>query len=139
MAQIVFNEGKNLIGTSGLPGTCYFLLSTRAVSTHAVTDTLAGGVGEITGTGYTRKSQAEPSPTAGEYDFAQMSWDTDVNTDWSATVRSAVLVSTSDDTGAAIAAWDLGSDGSAATLDMSGADNVLNFTPTLLLQNEGGG
>jgi hypothetical protein len=58
-----FNEGRKELASNGLPTTCYFLLSTKDCATHVVGDTLVGGVGEITGTGYSRQSQAEPTPT----------------------------------------------------------------------------
>ena len=51
---IAFNEGKTELINNGLPATCRFLLSTRGVAAgtqHAAGNTLATGVGEITGTG----------------------------------------------------------------------------------------
>ena len=61
-----FNEGKTELAQNGLPATCYFLLSTKDADTHLVGDTLVGAaLGEITGTGYTRQSAAEPVPTNG--------------------------------------------------------------------------
>ena len=129
---LMFTEGKNELLASGLPATCYFLLSSRGVdagTTHAAGNTLAGGVGEITGTGYARQSQAEPTPSSGSAAFTQESWATGAATDWPAVVRSVVLVTTSDNTGKAICAWNLQTSGTAR--DMSGANTTLNVTPTL--------
>ena len=130
---IAFTEGKNELGTNGLPATCYFALSTKSVDStnpFAAANTLSGAaIGEITGTGYTRKSQAEPSPSSGAFAFSQMSWTTGAATDWPAAVRSVVLCTTADNTGKAIAAWNLQTGGAAR--DMSGASTTENVTPTL--------
>lgn len=130
---IAFTEGKNELANNGLPSTCYFLLSTKSVDgTSAFTagNTLSGAtVGEITGTGYARQSQAEPTASSGTVTFSQMSWATGAATDWPAAVRSVVLATTSNNTGKAIAAWNLQTGGTAR--DMSGANTTENFTPTL--------
>lgn len=141
MATLFFNEGKNRIGTSGLPATVYFLASTRGVSgaatLHAVTDTLAGGVGEVSGGA--RKSQAKPSPSAGQYDFTELTF-TDSDCGSNAAVRSIVAVDSSDNTGKALCAWDVvNGSGSVITADMSPAGSTLKQTLTVLLQNQGGG
>src|SRR5438105_1132040 len=99
---ISFNEGRKELANNGLPANCWFLLSTKDCNTHVVTDTLAGGVGEITGTGYSRSVQAEPTATLANpaaVAFTQITWATGVNTDWPASVKSVVLVTTSDNTG----------------------------------------
>lgn len=133
MAFISFNEGRKEIVTSGhgLPATCYFLLSTKDTGTFAVTDTLVGGVAEATGTGYARLSQAAPTPTAANPSasvFAQMTWATGAATDWPVAVKTVVLVTTSDNTGKAVCAWDVnGSTGFA----MNAASTSLAATPTL--------
>jgi hypothetical protein len=58
---IAFNEGRNEVGSNGLPATCYFFLSTKGVdagTAHTAGETLAAAdLGEITGTGAARKSQ----------------------------------------------------------------------------------
>lgn len=130
---LVFTEGRNELASNGLPATCRFLLSTKSVdATSAFTagNTLAAGtVGEITGTGATRQSQAEPTPASGVVSFAQMSWSTGSATDWPATVRSCVLVTTADNTGKAICAWNLQAGGVAR--DLSAANTTEQFTPTL--------
>lgn len=132
---ISFNEGRKELANNGLPATCYFLLSTKpcsGVGAHVVTDTLVGGVGEITGTGYARQSQAEPTASAANpsaVSFSQMSWSTSSATDWSSAVKSVVLVTTSDNTGKAIGAWNLVTGGAAR--DMSAANTTEQFTPTL--------
>lgn len=100
----------------------------------AVTDTLAGGVGEITGTGYARQSQAAPTPSSANPSavaFSQMSWATGSATDWSSAVASIVLVSTSDNTGKAVCAWNLVAGGT--TRNLAAANTTEQVTPTLNL------
>jgi hypothetical protein len=131
---ISFNEGRKYLATNGqgLPATCYFLLSTKDTSTLVVGDTLAGGVAEITGTGYARQSQAAPAPSLANPSviaFAQMTWATGAATDWPAGTKSVVLVSTVDNSGKAICAWNLQAGGAAR--DMSGANTTEKVTPTL--------
>src|SRR5689334_9340330 len=107
---LLFNEGKAYLAANGLPSTCYFLLSTKSVDAttpFTAADTLVGGVGEITGTGYTRKNQAEPTPVNGLVTFVIMTWDTASATNWSSTVRSILLATTADSSGKAIGAWNL--------------------------------
>lgn len=133
MAFLSFNEGRKYVLTTGqgLPSTCYFLLSTKDTTTFAVTDTLAGGVAEATGTGYARLNQAAPTPTSANPTadvFTQMTWSTGSATDWPSAVKSVVLVTTSDNTGKAICAWDVnGTTGFA----MNAASTSLAVTPTL--------
>jgi hypothetical protein len=129
---ISFDEGANELLDNGCPSTCYFLLSTKPCSgsgTHVVGDTLAGGVGEITGTGYARQSQAEPSAASRAKAFSQMTWDTSTATDWPSSVKSVVLVTTSGAGGKAICAWNLQTGGTAR--DLSAAHTQEKFTPTL--------
>lgn len=130
---IAFSEGKTELAANGLPSTCYFALSTKSVggtSAYTGSETLAGAAfGEITGTGYSRQSQAEPTPSSGVVTFSQMSWDTGTATDWSSTVRSVCLCTGSAGTGKLICAWDLQS--TSAARDMSAAHTVEQFTPTL--------
>ena len=132
--MVSFEEGRKHLAQSGLPATCEFLLSTTDEASFLQTATLAGGVGEITGTGYSRQSQALPTPTSANptvISFAQMSWATGSATDWPAAVKSVVLVTTADNTGVAICAWNLnGTTGRA----MNAANTTENFTPTLNLQ-----
>jgi hypothetical protein len=131
---ISFNEGRKELVNNGLPSTCYFLLSTKDCNTHAATDTLVGGVGEITGTGYARQSEAEPAATSANPSvvaFAQKTWTTGSATDWPASVKSCVLVTTTDNTGKAICAWNLVTGGVARA--MNAASTTENFTPTLQL------
>lgn len=134
---IAFQEGENYLLThaNGLPATCYFLLSTSSCngaggSTQlSATSTLAGGVGEITGTGYARQSQAAPTPSGGNVSFAQMSWSTGSAVNWPNNVRSIILTTTADNTGRAICAWNLIAGGSPR--DLSQANTVEQVTPTL--------
>lgn len=126
-----FTEGDNYILSSGLPATCYFLLSTTAVSGLSAASTLAGGVGEIAGTGYARQSQARPAPAGGSVAFAQMSWATGAHTDWPANVKSCILVTSADNSGKAICAWNLIPGG--ASRDLSQANTTEQVTPTFSL------
>lgn len=135
---MVFDEGARELLNNGLPATCYFLLSTRKVSDgvtvgdHRFVDTLAGGVGEITGTGYSRKSQAEPSAASRTVTFSLMAWSTGAAADWPAGTKSVVLATTADNTGKAIAAWNLQTGAqSGVARDMSTPNTTENFTPTL--------
>src|SRR3954447_6916935 len=118
---IAFNEGKTEVASNGLPATCYFFLSTKGVdagTAHTAGETLtAADLGEITGTGAARKSQAEPTPASGGYSFAQMSWATAAAADWPAGVRSIVLATGAAAVGKAICAWNLQVGGAAR--DMS--------------------
>lgn len=128
----MFTAGKNELLNNGLPSTCYFLLSTHGVGAgtlHAAGDTLGGGVGEITGTGYARQSQSEPTSSGGTVAFTQMTWATSSATDWPAGVRSVVLATTADNSGKAICAWDL--QATSAARDMSQANTSELVTPTL--------
>lgn len=139
---MAFNEGKNSLGSNGLPANVYFFPSTKpcpvninapAGGEHNPTDTLVGAaMGEITGTGYVRKTQAEPSPSGGDFVFAVMTWNTGAATDWPASVKSLVLCTTSDNTGVAICAWNLIPGGTLVNL--SAASTPLAVTPSLLLR-----
>jgi hypothetical protein len=127
-----FTEGENYLLTSGVPATVYFLLSTKPASgagCHVVGDTLVGGVGEITGTGYARASQARPTAASGQLAFTQMTWSTGAATNWSNSVKSCVAVTSSDNTGKALCAWNLQAGGGAR--DMSQASTSELFTPTM--------
>lgn len=132
---IMFDEGARELLSNGLPATCRFMLSTRGVdagTAFTAGQTLTGAtLGEITGTGYGRQSQAEPTPSGRTATFTQMSWATGAATDWPASVRSAVLVTTADNTGKAICAWNLQAGGTPR--DLSGANTTEQFTPTLSL------
>ena len=131
---ITFNEGATELANNGLPATCRFLLSTHGVgagTAHAASDTLGGGVGEITGTGYSRQTESEPTASSGTVSFAQKTWNTSSHTDWPAGCRSVVLVTSSDNSGKAICAWNLQTGGAAR--DMSAANTTENFTPTLIV------
>ena len=129
-----FNEGRKELANNGLPATCYFLLSTKACATHVAADTLAGGVGEISGTGYARQTEAEPTASSANpavVSFAAKAFATGAATDWPAAVRSVVLVTSTDGSGKAICAWNLIAGGTAR--DLSQASTTETFTPTLTL------
>jgi hypothetical protein len=104
---LAFTEGRSELANNGLPATCYFLLSTKSVdgtSAHTANETLAGAsLGEISGTGYARQSQAEPS--------------------------AVVLVTGSGSTGKAICAWNLIAAGGAR--DLSQSNTTEQTTPSL--------
>ena len=130
---ISFNEGRKELADNAKPATSYFFLSTKDCATHVVTDTLVGAaMGEITGTGYSRQSEATPAATSANPSavaYAQKTWSTGAATNWPASVKSVVLATTSDNTGKAICAWNLQAGGTAR--DMSGANTTENVTPTL--------
>jgi len=132
---LLFDAGAGELLDNGLPATSYFLLSTKSVdgtSPFAASDVIGTGDGEITGTGYARESQATPAAGADrDVDFALMDWVTGAATDWPAAVRSLVLVTSSDDTGVMVCAWNLQTGGAAR--DLSGANTTENVTPTLSL------
>lgn len=127
---IAFDEGLTELANNGLPATCYFDLSTKSVdatSPFTAADTYGGGYGVATGTGYSAKTESEPTAAAGVVSFAQKSWSTSSATDWPSTVRSVVLRTTSK----LICAWNLQTGGAAR--DMSQANTTENVTPTLTL------
>jgi hypothetical protein len=130
---IAFAEGKDELAANGLPTTCYFLLSTKSVdatSPFTGAETLAAAnLGEITGTGYARLSQAEPAPSGGVVAFSQKSWVTGAAVNWPAAVRSVVLCTSATTAGKALCAWNLQVGGAAR--DMSAANTTENVTPTL--------
>jgi hypothetical protein len=128
---ISFDEGSQylLTHTDGLPTTCYFFLSTNAVSGWTAGSTLAGTINEITGTGYARQSQAAPTPSGHTITFAQMSWATGANTNWSNVTKTVVLATTVDNTGKMICAWNLIAGGGSR--DLSQANTTEQVTPTL--------
>lgn len=132
---LMFTEGRTELANNGLPSTCYFALSTKGVdagTAHTAGETLAGAAfGEITGTGYARQSQSEPTASSGTVTFSQMSWSTGSATDWPAGVRSVCLCTGSAGTGKLICAWNLQTGGTAR--DMSAANTTEQFTPTLVL------
>lgn len=132
---LAFNEGLSEVANNGLPTTCYFLLSTKSVdatSAHTAGETLAGAtLGEITGTGYARQTESEPTAASGVVSFAVKSFATGAATDWPSTVRSIVLVTGAAGTGKAICAWNLQTGGGAR--DLSAAGTTEAFTPTLTL------
>lgn len=130
---IVFAEGAQYLLThgDGLPSPIYFALSTNAISSFTAAATLAGGIAEITGTGYSRQSQTPPTPSGATTGFSLMSWSTGSATNWPATTKSIVAVSTSNNTGRAICAWNLNAGG--GSVDMSAASTTLTVTPSAVV------
>lgn len=133
MPDFIFtNEGKNRLGTSGLPATCYFLISTQTIGgSLTASSTLAGGVGEATGTAYVRQSQSRPTPTNGSFAFSLMSWSTGSAADWPAAAVSVILATSADNTGVTVCAWHLQAGGIARALNQSNITE--QFTPTLVI------
>lgn len=129
MAKVIFTEGTlaKLLADTGWPGTIDVALSTKPCSgggAHVVGDTLAGGFGEITGTGYARQSLTEPvAASDGTKTWSAASFATGAATNWPAAVKSAVLINPG--TSKLLAAVDL-----SATRDMSAANTTVTFTPT---------
>jgi hypothetical protein len=134
---IAFNAGRTELANNGLPATCYFGLSTKSVDATnpwTAADNMSTAGKEITGTGYARLSETEPTASSGVVSFAQKSWATSSATDWSSTVRSVFLTTgttAGGTTGVLICAWNLQSGGAAR--DMSAANTTENVTPTLQL------
>lgn len=128
MADFVYiNEGKDFVNVQGWPATVFFLLSTSAVGVITASSTLAGGVGEITGTGYTRKSQARPASSNGTLTFTTNTWQTLSATNWPNNVASIIAATTVDNTGKALCCWNLQVGG--AVRDLSGANTTENSAP----------
>jgi hypothetical protein len=130
-----FGLGVDYLRSHGLPALSWFLLSTKPVSEFSVDDTLAGGVGEITGTGYERQPQASPgwsAPWLGREvfaDFGMLTWTTGAATDWPEEVRSVVLATSPDDSGVALVAWNLQAGGWPRNLAKEFVTQW--FTPTI--------
>lgn len=130
---IAFNEGRQIVEDTGWPATVTFDLSTRSVggaggsTAFTAADTKVGGYGVLTGTGYTTKTQAEPSASGlGRKLFTQLSWTTGAATDWSAVAR-AIVCWDDNTTDKLICAWNLVAGG--AVRDLSQANTTLNVTP----------
>lgn len=124
-----FNEGRALLANSGLPSTCTFALSTKDCGTHVVTDVYAS-FGEITGTGYARQTESEPTASSANPSavvFAAKTFATSAATDWPASVKSCVLVDAGNTK--LICAWNLVTGGTARA--MNAANTTESFTPTL--------
>ena len=119
MDSIQFNEGLAYLTANGLPATCRFLLSTKAVSAFAVTDTLAGaGSGEISGTGYARQSEARPVPVGETITFTQLIFDNLGASNWPNNIASWVLVTSADNSGKMLCAANLVAGGTVRDLSV---------------------
>lgn len=130
---LLFTEGANELMANGLPATCTFELSTRQIGTGGTpltaATTHAGGYGIATGTGYSSKTEAEPTPSAGAAAFAVKSWATSSATDWPANVYTCILRNAT--SSKLICAWHLQAGGAGRA--MNAANTTENFTPTLTL------
>lgn len=135
---LAFREGDADLFENGMPPTCWFALSTKAVADFTPKDTLAGGIGEITGTGYKRVGQRVPGWTASDksivMQFERLTWATFVSTDWPEAVRSVVLLTSADNSGKALAAWNLRDGGLPG--NMADSFVILEFTPQLEIERQ---
>ncbi len=132
--MITFDEGQDAILESGVFLRDVFIdLSTKSVGAtnpYVETDTYATRGTPTPGTGYSRGTYSGGANfTNGTCAFAQKTWDTGTATDWSASMRSAVMTNGT----VAIAAWNLQPGGSVR--DMSGAHTTEQFTPTFVGSN----
>lgn len=130
---LIFDQGANEILDNGYPATIWLALSTKKVGTglggeHQVTDTLVAGFGEIAGTGYARKSQAEPAAAARAKVLAMVQWLTGAAADWPAAVRSVVAMTSSDGSGKLLWAMNLVAGGAAR--DLSQPNTTEQVTPS---------
>lgn len=130
---LTFTEGANELLANGLPATCTFELSTRQIGAGGTpltaATTHAGGYGLATGTGYSSKTEAEPTPANGSAAFAVKSWATGAAVDWPANVYSCILRNAT--SSKLICAWHLQPAGVGRA--MNAANTTENFTPTLTL------
>lgn len=130
---LMFTEGANELLANGLPATCSFDLSTRQIETGGTplvaATTFAGGYGVATGTGYSAKTQTEPTPASGSAAFSEKSWTTGAATDWPANVYTCILRTGSK----LICAWHLQATGTGRAMNDAGITE--NFTPTLNLSD----
>lgn len=122
------NEGKTELMNNGLPATCTFNLSTKTVEEVGASATYGGGFAVATGTGYSAKTEAEPTAVSGKVEFAKKTWETGAATDWPSGVKSVWL---SNGTSKLICGWNLQTGGTAR--DLSKANTTENATPTLTL------
>lgn len=125
---VATTEGKNELANNGLPSTCSFRLSTKTVDEVGASGTYGGGFGQITGTGYAAVTESEPTAESSEVKFSKKSFETGAATDWPAAVKSIWLTN---GTSKLMCGWNLREGGTAR--DMSTANTVENFTPTLKL------
>jgi hypothetical protein len=123
---LVFDEGKTDLINNGLPATCTFDLSTKTVDELGKEATYGGGYAVATGTGYSAKTESEPTASKGKIEFAKKTWETGAATDWPAAVKSVVL---RNGTSKLICAWNLLEGGSGRA--MNAANTTQNYTPTL--------
>lgn len=130
---LVFTEGANELLANGLPATCTFELSTRQIGAGGTpltaATTHAGGYGLATGTGYSSKTEAEPTPANGSAAFAVKSWLTGAAADWPAAVYTCILRNASNSK--LLCAWHLQAGGAGRA--MNAPNTTENFTPTLTL------
>lgn len=128
MADFIrFDEGATDLINNGLPSTCTFDLSTKTCDELGKEATYAGGFAKATGTGYSAKTESEPTAVKGKVEFAKKTWETGAATDWPSGVKSIVLRNGEK----LICAWNLQAGGTARA--MNAANTTQNYTPTLTL------
>lgn len=127
-----FNVGRIIVEDVGWPATVYFDLSTGVIGSTFVATTAYASRLPITGTSYTNKNQAQPTPTTatlGQLAFTLMSWATGAATDWT----NPTMIVATDNSASLFCAWNLVAGGAARTMNQ--ANTTLNVTPTYLPTN----
>ena len=100
---LVFHSGRKHLEENGIPVLRHFILSSKATSgpgalaKHATT---IAQLGEITGDGYERNVNV----LHGQIDYGPQEWSSGIALNWSADVRSVVMVSPAD---VPLCAWNL--------------------------------
>lgn len=150
--EIGFNQGKDLILTSGMPATSSFMLASDPIAANPASpgagELYAGStpadVHEVSWTGFTpyaRKTQSTPAPADGIINYTlALDWKTSEAVDGPADARTLILFYDSSPD-KLIYAWDVPTIvGKTAALNISYAE--LNLNPGLsfffFLQNVGG-
>lgn len=131
MADFVeFNEGADYITAHGWPSMTYFLLSSYPVGVLTALSKLSTGVGEITGSGYSRQYQVTPPSVGGVIPFVTMAWFTGAAIDWPANVVSIIAATTLNNSGVALCAWNL--QPGAVPRNLSTINTTEQVTPTYI-------
>ncbi len=127
----------NLTGCTGGTGSYPSGAFIYGTTGWKVTDTLAGGVGEVTyWTGGGRVTQTVPTSVNGQISFAAFAFDSGAHSDGPSSVKSYAWATTANNTGVVIGVANAQTFGVA--VDMSGQNAHLAITPVYFEQNEGG-